>query len=460
MRDLLEALVEHGMSRGADYTEVRHQQRLRSLAIVRTGEMDTASSGVGEGCGIRALVDGSWGFSTTSSLNRKELLRKVEEAVRLASSSAPIKATKVKLADVKPVQGEARAEMKDDLRSHSLEEKIALAIEADKYAKEYSEEIRSRIVRYDEHIVEKHYVNSDGSYYYLFDVKPQLVVEITAKRGDAITETVEGTCKTMGWELFKEEDPIKTTERACKRAVNLLDAKRPASGVKTVVLDPTLVGILSHEAIGHTVEADFVIAGSAASGKIDEKVASEIVTLVDDGTIATSAGWLPFDDEGVLGKKTIIIDNGILRSYLHNRETALKFNVEPTGNSRAWSYRDIPLIRMRATYIESRDWERQQIIEDTKDGLLLMGAQGGQTDSNAEFMFGIQEAYKIERGEIKEPYRGVTISGNAYNVLSSVDAVGKDFDLNIGWGYCGKVQRAKVDGGGPSVRSTVLIGGQ
>jgi TldD protein len=114
---------------------------------------------------------------------------------------------------------------------------------------------------------------------------------------------------------------------------------------------------------------------------------------------------------------------------------------------------------MRATYIETGDWSREEIIEDTKDGLLLMGSGSGQADSNAEFMFGVQEAYEIRRGEIGEPFRGITISGNAYDVLKSVDAVGRDFSLEMGRGHCGKMQLAKVDGGGPTVRCRVLFGG-
>ncbi len=149
-----------------------------------------------------------------------------------------------------------------------------------------------------------------------------------------------------------------------------------------------------------------------------------------------------------------------MKGYLHNRETASRFGVEPTGNSRAWSYRDTPLIRMRATYITAGDWSREEIIEDTKDGLLLVGARGGQADSNAEFMFGVQEAFRIRSGDVDEPYRGVGISGSAYDVLTSVDAAGKDLELKMGWGYCGKMQPAKVDGGGPSIRCKVLVGGR
>jgi len=349
--------------------------------------------------------------------------------------------------------------MKDDLKNHSLEEKIKLALELDKFIREYSREIASTWVRYDEHLIEKHYVNSEGSDCFLFDAKPDLTIMIIAKRGDVMTEVFEGVCRTGGWEVFKAKDPLAMAKTACDRAVRLLSAKMAPSGTHTAILDPELVGLLSHEAIGHTVEADLVISGTAASGKIGKKVASDMVTMVDDGTIPWCAGWVPFDDEGVLGMKTVIIEKGVLKSYLHSRETAARFDVDPTGNSRAWNYRDVPLIRMRATYIEEGDWDREEIIQDTKDGLLLFGSGSGQADSNAEFMFGVQEACRIRNGEIGESFRGVTISGSAYDVLQSIDAVGKDFSLDLGRGHCGKMQPAKVDAGGPTVRCKMLFGG-
>lgn len=452
-------LVDYGLSRGAEFVEVRYQKRSRTMATVKKGELDSATSGVLEGYGIRALKSGSWGFAVTSSLSRKKLLQKVEEAVRLAESSASAKTAKSELASAKATKIKAVTEVKDDPQNHSLEEKIKLALDLDKFIRNYSNEIASTLVRYDENLVEKHYLNSEGSDCYLFDVKPDFFMMVIAKRGEAMTEVYEGVCRTGGWEIFREKDPQTLARTACERAVKLLSAKVAPSGNHVAILDSELVGLLSHEAIGHTVEADLVISGTAATGKIGKKVGSDMITMVDDGTIPWCAGWVPFDDEGVEGKQTVIIDKGILKSYLHSRETAAKFNVEPTGNSRAWNYRDVPLIRMRATYIEAGDWSREEIIEDTKDGLLLFGSGSGQADSNAEFMFGVQEAHKISNGEIGEPFRGVTISGSAYDVLKSVDAVGKDFSLELGRGHCGKIQPAKVDAGGPTVRCKMLFGG-
>ena len=210
------------------------------------------------------------------------------------------------------------------------------------------------------------------------------------------------------------------------------------------------------------VEADFVLSGSMVKDKIGQKVANELVTLVDSGqsNIArNAAGTIAVDDEGIMAGRTVIIENGVLKSFLHNRETALIFDTEPTGNARAFEYNDQPLIRMRNTFIEPGNDKVDDIIKETKHGYLIKGPRNGQADANGEFMFGSQEAYLIENGEIKELMKGASISGSAFDVLQSVDMVGNDFDYDIGTGYCGKFQPAKVDGGGPHLRCTAIIGG-
>jgi TldD protein len=223
-----------------------------------------------------------------------------------------------------------------------------------------------------------------------------------------------------------------------------------------------MVGILSHEAIGHTVEADFVLSGSVAAGKIGQKVASPLVTMCDSGVVASTphgGGDLLVDDEGVETQNTVIINKGTLESYLHNRETATLFNVKPTGSARAWLYHNEPLIRMRNTYIMPGSQSLEEIIESTQDGYLIDCPLGGQADSTGEFMFGAQKVLKIENGKVTKMFRGATISGQAFEVLSTVDAVSKEFKLDLGAGYCGKGQPAKVDAGGPYLRCKAIIGG-
>jgi len=162
----------------------------------------------------------------------------------------------------------------------------------------------------------------------------------------------------------------------------------------------------------------------------------------------------------VLAGRTEIIRNGLLVSYLHNRESAAQFGVEPTGNARAWEYSDQPLIRMRNTYMAPGNMTLEEMIAATKDGYLLEGPRNGQADSSGEFMFGVQEARRIRDGKLGDLVRGVVISGIAFDVLKTVDAVSDSFKWDLGSGYCGKGQPAKVDAGGPYVRCEVLLGGE
>ncbi|MBM3307926.1 MAG: TldD/PmbA family protein, partial [Candidatus Eisenbacteria bacterium] len=286
-----------------------------------------------------------------------------------------------------------------------------------------------------------------------------------AGEGDEMTTAFRGVGVTGGLrDLFAAATADEMADHVARIAVDLLSAPYAPGGPATVVLDPELVGLLAHEAIGHTVEADFVQSGSAASGRLGKKVASELVTLVDSGPAVigapTAGGVLLVDDEGVLTGRTVIIDRGVLASYLHDRESAAVFGVPPTGNARAWQYDDEPLIRMRNTYVEPGATPLDEVIGSVREGLLLRGAGSGQADANAEFMFGVQEAYEIRDGKVGRLLRGATISGDAFEVLSGIDIVSSGFEWGIGSGACGKGQEAKVDGGGPHVRCRVVVGGR
>jgi TldD protein len=192
-------------------------------------------------------------------------------------------------------------------------------------------------------------------------------------------------------------------------------------------------------------------------------VGSELVNLCDSGAsefIAGASGTIPVDDEGVKTGRTVIIRDGILESYLHDRESAARFGVAPTGNARAWEYSDSPLIRMRNTYLEPGEETLEEMIAGIDDGYLLDGPRNGQADSSGEFMFAVGQAWRIRDGALAELVRGVTISGVAFEVMQTVDAVSRDFRWDLGAGMCGKGQPAKVDAGGPYVRCELILGGE
>jgi TldD protein len=453
-----------GHARGASYAEIRYHARLLNEIRISNGELDRIRSVVNDGTGIRVLVDGCWGFSSTSGTTKESLADTMHAALSSASVLSKGKLHKVaKLADADLAVGTFKPPMNGKLEDYSIEEKVKLVKDSETYARKFSSRIKSVSCTYRETIDHKIIVNTDGASAEIFDSKPEFsLTAIASEAGNNVTAS-EGIGITGGWkDLFSSKSAKDIAKEAAQRALKLLKARQPKGEKTTVILDPAMVGLISHEAIGHTVEADFVLSGSIVKDRIGQKVASDLVTLVDSGPSQIknfAAGTILVDDEGVVAERTAIIEDGVLSSFLHNRETASMFNVGPTGNARAFEYDNEPLIRMRNTYIEPRDFSYDEMIRETKHGYLVRGARNGQADANGEFMFGSEETYLIEKGEIKQLLRGASISGQAFDVLKSVNAVGKDFKYDIGTGYCGKHQSMKVDGGGPHIRCTAIIGG-
>jgi TldD protein len=451
-------------SKSTTYVEGRYQSRVSSEVIFINGELERIRVVESTGCGIRVLVDGCWGFSSTSNVSDADLKESLREAISAAHILAQIKKNKVKgLAQSKMVTGTFRTTPNsNDLSDIGIERKVQVAREGEKAARS-NRAVKSASCIYRDMLDHKVVVNSDGANVEIYDSKPEFSVTAIAKKGDQSATAHEGVGVTGGWDdLFKKKSHIEYAIAASERAAKLLDARHVRGKKTTVILDPAMVGLLSHEAIGHTVEGDFVLSGSVAKDKIGSKVASDLVTLVDSGRseIGTNAGGtIIVDDEGVAAGRTAIIEKGMLKSFLHNRESARIFDTDSTGSARAFQYSDEPLIRMRNTYIEPGSDKLEDMIKETKHGYIIKGARNGQADANGEFMFGAEEVYLIEKGEVKELFRGASISGNAFEVLQSVDMVGNEFQYDIGTGYCGKYQPAKVDGGGPYIRCTAIIGG-
>ncbi len=462
----MQKLLEQIVAGASGWVELRYQSRSTKRITVRNGKLEESSSVLLAGLGVRALVDGVFGFASTSDVSEKGILAAIDAAQGAARTSAPSKKERIRgLADAPMATGTFAVATDDPLDGHTLEEKLGLVIKLDERIRSAAEEIVSSMASYGEIQDEKIIVTSDGASAHVFDSKPELRALAVAGRNGDQTMGMESSGITGGWsDLLGITPPEKLADDAVRLAVDQLTASHAEGKSTVVVLDPGLVGVLCHEAIGHTVEADIVLGGAITSDKIGQAVASELVTLCDSGVseyLPHAVGILPVDDEGVLTQKTVIIEKGVLRSFLHNRETAAHYGVAPTGNARAFVYSDDPLIRMRNTYIESGETSLEEMIAGVKEGYYLRElGMSGQADSNAEFMFGVREARKIVDGKIGELVRGATISGNAFDVLKSVDAVGNDFAWENGAGACGKGQAAKVDAGGPHLRCTMTIGGR
>ena len=460
MFDLFESLL--GDFTGVDYGEIRFHERNQNAIAVRKGELETAKATNYSGASIRVLYQGGWGFSSTNRIERGELKRTIVDAIKAAKvSSAGKKSKDVKLAKANLAKGKFVPKINDPLTNHSFEEKLELVRNIESKVMKASPFIQSATVRYSETLDKKYILTTDGARAEIYDSKPEFFISNVASDGKDLVRAFEATGTTGGWkDLFSQRSSEAMIDRIVSRVIKLLKAPYVQGERATVILDQWIVRLISHEAIGHTVEADFVLSGAITKDKIGQRVGSELVTMFDSGPEQNAGGTILVDDEGVLTEKTIIIEKGILKSYLHNRETAAKMNAKPTGNGRAWEYSDEPIIRMRNTGIEPGKAILESMIAEIKHGYLLKSAGGGQADANAEFMFQVQEAYRIENGKIGELLRDVTISGQAFDVLMSVDALSKDFEWDMGFGYCGKGQPAKVDGGSPYLRCQAIVGGR
>lgn len=463
--DPTELLSEALRKKSGGFVELRyHKKRSRALAVEK-GRVETAQITEHTGVGVRVLEDGTWGFASTDRVELGAVCDAIDQARAAARSSA--RARTERTAQLPPfalARGRFESPGVDELADRPLEETLALVLRMEEKARGSSTSIQSAAATYTDVFEEKGIVTSDGARAWTRLVRPEFRIAAVAQKDGEIQRGSESVGVTGGWEcLFRAASAEALADKAASRAVDLLGAGYPEGGRTKVLLSPSLVGLLTHEAVGHTVEADFVLAGSVAAGKLGQRVGSEHVTLCDSGASEYhdgAGGTILVDDEGVPTQKTVIIKDGILTSYLHDRESAARFGVAPTGSARAWEYDNEPLIRMRNTYIAPGDAGLDELVADTRDGYLLDGAANGQADANGEFMFGTREAYKITNGKKGPLLRGVNISGQAFEVLKSVDRVGRDFKWDLGSGHCGKGQPAKVDAGGPWLSCEVVLGGR
>ncbi len=410
--------------------------------VLDNGELDEISESFFEGAAIRALAGGSWGFVQTESLD--DLPGDLERARRAAWRIAGDE--RLDLAPSIPGKS-AKVPVKKDPASLSLEEKVDLLREIEKAAK--VEGVGSTQAVYNELLLKTDYSSSDGRDLEAEATRVGFYVTAVAGRSGLYQAGMESRAGACGLELFEEVNAPALARRAGETAVALLDAKAPRGGAYPVVVDQELGGVFVHEAVGHAAEADIVLeGGSILEGKIGERIGSELVTVKDDPSLPLY-GFYPFDDEGSATEETVLVDDGVLISYLHSRETAARLggvprNARAQGNSR-------PVVRMSNTYIPpGRDgWSLPEILEEMKDGVYLLGSRGGQV-STAEgiFQFNAKRGYLVRGGEMTSLLRDVSLSGHILEILERVTAVGDDLSFNSG--RCGKSgQLVPVSDGSP-----------
>jgi TldD protein len=459
LKDLLIKVADIAASKfGAQYAEVRAQRLSKTLFTMKEGRVEAAKQGIENGVALRVLMNGSWGFASVGSFDGDVLTEAISDACAMAKAASSRLKNPIELAPTKVVEDHVEIKSKKKPSEISIEDKIKNASATTQIALKWDKRIKSCTIDYLDLAGSNFFANSEGTYIEQDKLYVWSRLTASAMQNGVFTFSREEIGSTAGYEIFDVETPEVVGERLAKRAINQLGAKAPKGGTFPVVLGPNVVGVFVHEAFGHLAEADLALAGGLLTNNMGKKIASEIVTFYDDGTIDGAFGSFKYDDEGVPAKKTLLIRDGVVSGLMHNRETAHKFNSEPSGNARAEDFRVEPIIRMRNTYMAPRDHSFEELFEGVKQGYFFKSFRGGQANLDGTFQVGIQEAYEIVNGKIGEPVRDASISGNTLETLLKVNAVGKDFELSAG--RCGKGQTAFIGDGGPHIRvSEVTVGG-
>ncbi|NHJ47717.1 MAG: TldD/PmbA family protein [Asgard group archaeon] len=455
-------LIDKALKQGASYADLRYQVYTNEEIRVENKALEGYSSRNFAGVGIKVVVNGSIGFASTSDLTKPKIDEMLNSALKLAKS---FKSKRGIFAEKDQINKTEKFPMKIDSINVSPEEKVELLLETNKsgYIKD---DIKNILTLFGSARDYRYFVSSDGSETKLL-IPTIGIFQVATAVSDGKMDSVyhqEGTCG--GYEYIKGIDWNEFSVDISQLAINTVNASSPPPGTYPTVIDPYLNGILIHEAFGHAAEADLVFTGaSTLKDRLGEQLASEIVTVIDEGVVE-GGYYIPWDDEGTLKGRTAILDKGVLKEYLHDRNSAHELSVKPSGNSRAQDFENQTQVRMTNTFIDAGDHTFEELIEDIDNGIYIKnkGSGGGQVEVGmGTFTFNGGESFMIRNGELAEQVRGVVISGAILDTLKTVDGVGKDLLINTSYyGACGKGgQAAKVGLGGPHIRvREMTVGGR
>ena len=453
----MEKLIKNALkSAKADHLEIRiNEGRGTGVSYVGKELESIGESSMMGGC-VRALVNGGWGFVAFNDIEN------LPRYVKMACEQATLVGNKdVALAETRVISDIVQTPVDVDPADVSLIDKHDLCQKYNNIILS-SKKIQTSSVRYVDSHSTLYFANLEGSFIVCKNIFCGVSVMAMAKDGMDVQQAYNSIGDLRGYS--KVENFEESCEEVTKRAVDLLSAKPVEAGKHTVIVDPKLCGVFTHEAFGHLSEADFIYENQKLREimKLGKRFGSDELSIVDDGTLVGEAGYNKYDSEGTPTQKTYLIKDGILTNRLHSRETAAKMNEKPTGNARAISYGSEPIVRMTNTYMESRDQTFEDMLAGVDDGIYAKGSLGGQTNTEM-FTFSAEEAYKIKDGKICEQVRDVVLTGNVFETLMNIDAIGNDRVMFGGLGGCGKGGQSplRVSDGGPHIRiKNVTIGGR
>jgi len=456
-KSILQEVLNESLKTGGDFAEIYIEQNDISTALMTDNKVESVLSGKDFGAGVRIFSGFKSVYAYTNDLSREGLLKIAKDASYAISGLNKIDSKdfiKLDYTNKHPI-----IYYPDQV---NISKKVEKVKEAYSVAKNYSNEIKQVSVRYLDNDKRVLIVNSEGVYAEDRRVRTRMAIEAVASDGNENQTGFFGPGRAMGFEFFENVDIEWHAKEAARIAVTMLHADLCPSGVMPVVIDNGFGGVIFHEACGHSLEATSVAKGhSVFANKIGEKIASDVVTAIDDGTLKNEWGSSNIDDEGNPTQRNVLIENGILKRYMVDKLNGRRMNMAPTGSSRRESYKYAPTSRMTNTFIAPGNSTPDEIIKSTEYGLYAKYMGGGSVNPvTGEFNFAVNEAYLIKDGKIDRPVRGATLIGKGSQVLLDIDMVGNN--LALGQGMCGSVSGSiPANVGQPMIRvKKITVGGR
>ncbi len=463
MHELVEKALDKALGLGALFAVIRFHENKYELITVDSGFLRQYSYTIAKGVGVEVYTSSGRGYAYTSDLSLESISKTIERSISMARAASSKKLEAAFEDEAKKIS--FKTPVKKDPLSIDPDEKVKLLMDLNKLSLSHAG-ISSGITNMGIEVDRRLVASSNGGLAESIITGVGVAHMAVGKTGSSSERVYDSESFIGGYEYIERYDWESFINELSKLAVEASRAKTPSPGAYVAVLDNEVIGLFIHEAFGHASEGDLVRSGSSIlSGRLGERVGSEQVTVVDEGVV--NGGYpVPFDDECTPKKRTVVVENGVLKKYLTNRVIAASLNNELTGNARAMNFTYDPIVRQTNFYMEPGDFSLEELFEDVDYGIYLRGrgAMGGQVDpSVGTFTFHVGPSYILRRGELSELVRGVIVSGNILDVLKNVDAVAKDLKIRTSvFGGCGKEnQLVRVGDGGPHVRvRKIIVGGE
>ena len=455
-QSIIENVLEAALSTGGDFSEVFIEDRYANTLALQDGKIERSISGRDFGIGIRIFSGLQNVYTYTTDFSEEGLVKAAKRAALAIKGGGNGIIHPLQKEIIKPIH---RIEQMPQTVEHAR--KAAVMKKADDIVRNYDDRIRQASIQYIDEEQNVLIANSEGKFVEDTRVHSRLAIGATASDGVEMQSGFYGPGAHAGFEFIENLDLNHYAGEAARIAVTMLEADECPSGKFPVIIDNEFGGVIFHEACGHGLEATAVAKNNSVfANRIGEKVAPDIVTYIDDGTLANEWGSLNIDDEGEKTRKNVLIEDGILKGYLIDKFNARRMKSEATGSSRRQSYRYNPTSRMTNTYIAAGKSKPEDIIAATENGIYAKYMGGGQVNpATGDYNFAVAEAYLVKDGKIDRPVRGATLIGNGAKTLQLVDMVGDN--LAHGAGMCGSMSGSlPVNVGQPMIRvSEITVGG-